>query len=208
LPSTDAFAPSASPSSSRGHVMAEVRKYEVGACPKCGQQMPPDLQLPEDGEGYAMCPTCEVRFESLSATDDRDIQPLVGAARVLVAEIDQFAGESDSLARSVNVSWGPLFTARDSLRERLAPFDSKEDTTSSSPDETNSTRTSFDGSRLQELLQWVEYMLASTRRVASETGDDDPRAISRLAAIDATYSYIAQRIHRLQANEEKGGEDG
>jgi hypothetical protein len=62
------------------------------------------------------------------------------------------------------------------------------------------------GSRLQELLEWVESMLASTRRVASETGDDDPRAVSRLAGIDAAYSYAAQRIHRLQANEEKGGE--
>lgn len=65
----------------------------------------------------------EPELEHVTAIDLRDVEPLVGAASELLKEIGRFADESEHLGRAVNVSWGPLFTARDSLASVLKAFE-------------------------------------------------------------------------------------
>jgi hypothetical protein len=260
--------------------MAELRKYGFHVCPK-------------GFDRWGCC--CEPNEgEEVSATDDRDIQPLVEAARSLVAEVDQFAGESDSLGRSINVSWGPLFTARDALKDRLAPFNSKEDTAQGGDGEernpyvrstvveaaierlkerekeaadrldelraerdpmgisqgslirytekriycdaililadadyerhvltapgvaeaVEASRREYpdptdDGSRLQELLEWAEQEREiELACIGVAEAQEEPEAKWRFEGRVHSFDRFIDRIHQLQANEEKWGEDG
>jgi len=105
------------------------------------------------------------------------------------------------------------------LEPRLVsrPFDSKEDTTQTdTPGEPNALSVSDqfsgavdDGSRLQELLEWVkEQAEASDVLHDYAIKSDDRDAVISYANASQSFREVADRIHQLQANEEKGGEDG
>lgn len=154
--------------------MAELRKYVVG----------------NDDAG-----------NQLSAIDERDVEPLVEAARHIAAP----QSASDTLKETAT----ERVTRLVALRTALQPFDSKEDTPRS--DDFFGTgeadgqdfklaercptcqKPVNDGSRLQELLEWVEGEQAK-----SGGADEEERIAAGFA-----LASVADQIRHLQGKGEE-----
>jgi hypothetical protein len=174
--------------------MAEVQG--LVRCNDCGSEAAYEGELIHGG--------CAEPFNLVEVRlfEDRDIQPLVEAARKMITPLSPAAflkeTETERVARF------------DALRDALKPFDSKEDTTQGGDahelpdrglDSADVTEPGVvdDGSRLQELLEWVQWQ---AKLEAPTSASPDERGEWKGAS--AAYRYVADRIHQLQANEEKG----
>jgi hypothetical protein len=129
-----------------------------------------------------------------------DVQPLVVAARPVLSVLENVYVDADGYC-SV-----PTRYLR-ALEKAVKPFDSKEDKTqrgdaSERRDQETDALTRIaepgavdDGSRLQELLEYCE-------NEAAKVFGGLPMQRARAFALND----VIDRIHQLQANEEKGGE--
>ncbi len=157
-----------------------AREYRVAVHTGCGKSLYDCLC---DGG-------CATTGKLVSATDDRDVQPLVEAATNAHALLWTARGKGPAVKAEA------VYGGAQILREALTAFDSKEDTTQTDapckPDALSVADQFSSKQGLQELLEWTEKQ-AGDRRL-------DPAASN-------AYIIVAGRIRsQLQANEEKGGE--
>lgn len=81
-------------------------------CPECGW---------EPGYHLATC-SRKATVVDVPVLPVELVEGLANATAALTEEIGQFTAESERLGRAVNVSWGPLFTARDAAESALASY--------------------------------------------------------------------------------------
>jgi len=156
--------------------MTEVRKYELENC--------------HGGE-------------PISATDDRDIQPLVEAARNWLIEEHGTRRPSD-----------PVDARAAAVFDALSPFDSKQNTTQGSERDEAETKAAGssvpsdgvgavdDGSRLQELLKWLRSKRIESERQARHAQHRQGAELHSAASL--AFEAVEDHVHQLRRNKEEG----